>query len=62
MGPIEVIVVDSKKIACDGHSIASKHPLIYLNMGSDNNVVCPYCSKNFIIKKEVPSNKKHPNS
>jgi uncharacterized Zn-finger protein len=59
MGPVEVVVVDSKKIACDGCSIASKHPLVYLNMGNDDNVICPYCSKNFVIRKEVITNKKN---
>jgi uncharacterized Zn-finger protein len=60
MGPVEVIAVDSKKVACDGanhksveskHSGASKHPLVYLDMGKEDFVVCPYCSKYFTTKK-----------
>jgi uncharacterized Zn-finger protein len=59
MGPVEVIAVDSKKVACDGtnHKLnipgadASSHPLVYLNMGEKDSVVCPYCSKCFTIKK-----------
>jgi uncharacterized Zn-finger protein len=59
MGPVEVITVDSTKIACDGvnyksienkQSNASKHPLVYLNMGKEDFIVCPYCSKYFTTK------------
>ncbi len=53
MGPVEVIVVDSKKVSCDGSKGASNHPLVYLNMGAADNVVCPYCSRYFTTKKPV---------
>jgi uncharacterized Zn-finger protein len=57
MGPVEVIAVDSKKITCNGdnHKLAdaSNHPLVYLNMGEKDNIVCPYCSKYFTIKKPI---------
>ena len=64
MSPIEVIITDSKKVACDGHSATSKHPLIYLNMGAKNNIACPYCSKSFALKKptEYPHNNAQCNS
>jgi uncharacterized Zn-finger protein len=52
MGPVEVVVVDNKKVSCDGSSSQSNHPLIYLNMGEKDNVVCPYCSKYFTTKKQ----------
>jgi uncharacterized Zn-finger protein len=51
MGPVEVVVVGSKKVSCDGSSSQSSHPLVYLNMGEKDNVVCPYCSKYFTTKK-----------
>ena len=54
MRPVEVIVTDSKKVSCDGinhtPADASSHPLVYLNMGEKNFVVCPYCSKYFTKK------------
>ena len=57
MQPVEVIVVDSKKISCNGQNHkplnASNHPLVYLNMGAKDNVVCPYCSRYFTTKKPV---------
>ena len=51
MGPIEVVFVDSKKISCDGGKSLSNHPLIYLNMGNKDHIMCPYCSKFFTTKK-----------
>jgi len=45
--PFEVLHVNSKKVSCDGAKGASSHPLVYLNMGEKNYVVCPYCSKYF---------------
>ena len=56
MQPVEVIVVDDKKVSCDGGGGASSHPLVYLNMGKEDFVVCPYCSKYFTIKKSDSNN------
>ncbi len=61
MGSVEVVVVDSKKVTCDGTnytpvdalSHSSGHPLVYLNMGTKDSVTCPYCSKYFTIKKSA---------
>lgn len=49
--PFEVLRVNSKKVSCEGGSGASSHPLVYLNMGEKDSVICPYCSKHFTIKK-----------
>jgi uncharacterized Zn-finger protein len=54
--PFEVVHVDSKKVTCFGSVLASgassKHPLVYLNMGEKDFVVCPYCSKTFTTRKQ----------
>jgi len=42
--------VDSKKVSCDGGGGALGHPKIYLDMGKENQIICPYCSKIFILK------------
>lgn len=57
MGPVEVVVVDNKKISCDGGSGASNHPLVYLNMGKEDHITCPYCSKYFTLKNPPAENK-----
>jgi uncharacterized Zn-finger protein len=48
--PFETLHVNSKKVSCDGGKGAAGHPLVYLNMGQNDFVVCPYCSKYFTIK------------
>lgn len=53
--PLEILHVNSKKVACDGSrddkSGASGHPLVYLDMGENDHVICPYCSKYFALQK-----------
>lgn len=58
----ETLHVDSKKISCDGGKGASGHPKVYLNMGKNDSIVCPYCSKNFVFEKPsvtAPSKNNH---
>ena len=50
--PLETLHVNSKKISCEGGSTISGHPLVYLDMGEDDSITCPYCSKFFTINKE----------
>ena len=46
----DVEYVDSKKLSCAGVEGPLGHPKVYLDMGDDNQIVCPYCSKLFILK------------
>ena len=41
--------VNSKKVSCDGGGGALGHPKVYLEMGDENEIICPYCSKLFKI-------------
>jgi uncharacterized Zn-finger protein len=43
--PFEVIIVDTDRVACDGGGGALGHPKVYLNLGPDGHVECPYCSR-----------------
>jgi len=36
-------IVDSREIACDGGDGPLGHPRVYLNMGVDDHIDCPYC-------------------
>jgi uncharacterized Zn-finger protein len=40
-----------KKVSCDGGSGALGHPKIFLDIGDMKNIECPYCGKNFVLKK-----------
>lgn len=50
MSDIETIEVESKRVGCDGGGVLG-HPLIYLEMGTKNEVVCPYCSRTYKLKE-----------
>ena len=47
----ELQVVSSSNVACDGGGGALGHPKIYLDMGKGKKIVCPYCSKLFVLEK-----------
>jgi len=50
LGPApEVIVVRSRRVACDGVGGALGHPRVYLEMGEASFVECPYCDRRFAL-------------
>lgn len=46
----EVVAVSDKSVSCEGGQGALGHPLVYLEIGSEGEIVCPYCSKRFVYK------------
>jgi uncharacterized Zn-finger protein len=52
MKPVEVVFVKTKEVSCSGARDSSPHPLVYLNIGDKDGVVCPYCSKYFTVKNK----------
>lgn len=52
--PVEVpetIEVDHTRVACDGGGGALGHPRVYLEMGDEHSVECPYCDRRFVLRK-----------
>ncbi|MAH85558.1 MAG: hypothetical protein CBB68_15140 [Rhodospirillaceae bacterium TMED8] len=49
----ETIYVTSRKVICDGGSDISGHPRIYLEMGRKDEIMCPYCSRHYVMVKEA---------
>ncbi|MBI3676420.1 MAG: zinc-finger domain-containing protein [Proteobacteria bacterium] len=45
----ETIEVEEHRVACDGGG-ALGHPKVYLEMGDENFVECPYCDRRFVLK------------
>jgi len=45
----EIVVVKTRRIACDGIGGALGHPRVYLEMGDDPFVECPYCDRRFVL-------------
>ena len=48
--PPEVIMVEDKVVAYDGGEGPLGHPRVFLNMGDEGRVECPYCDRLFILK------------
>jgi len=46
----QTVVVNSKIVNCDGGNGSSRHPNVYLNVGNENKISCPYCSRLFIYE------------
>jgi uncharacterized Zn-finger protein len=51
MTPTETIFVETKTVACNGGGSALGHPKVYLNLGPAHRVVCPYCSRLYILEQ-----------
>ncbi len=46
----ETMEVTTSRVACDGGGGALGHPRVYLEMGDESFVECPYCDKRFVLK------------
>ncbi|MBM3600849.1 MAG: zinc-finger domain-containing protein [Alphaproteobacteria bacterium] len=51
MQPVETVEVESPRVSCDGGNGALGHPRIYLNLGDQKQIDCPYCGKRFVLKE-----------
>lgn len=49
----EVISVKTRVVACDGGEGTLGHPRVYLNLGEDDRVECPYCDRLFVLDKSA---------
>jgi uncharacterized Zn-finger protein len=48
-GPPETLEVEENVVTCDGDGGALGHPRVYLNLGADRTVECPYCDRRFVL-------------
>jgi uncharacterized Zn-finger protein len=50
----EIITVEDTRVSCDGGAkgpeAALGHPRVYLEMGDEDFVECPYCDRRFVLK------------
>ena len=42
------IYTNEKRVACNGGGGSLGHPQVWLTLGSDDQVICPYCSRTFV--------------
>ena len=46
----EIIEVATTRVSCDGIGGALGHPRVYLEMGDETFVECPYCDRRFVLR------------
>ena len=46
-----MIMTTASRVSCNGDGGALGHPQIWLTIGTDNKVVCHYCSRQFVKTK-----------
>lgn len=46
----EIEETTQTRVSCDGGGGALGHPLVFLTMGAEGWVECPYCDKRFVLK------------
>ena len=49
----EILEVEDLVVRCDGGGGALGHPAVYLNMGDERAIDCPYCGRRFQLKDGV---------
>ena len=47
------ILVEDPVVSCDGGGGALGHPAVYLHIGDENEIVCPYCSRHFVLAEHA---------
>jgi len=50
---VSKIEISARKFQCIGALPPFDHPHIYLDMGSENEIVCPYCSTNYVYNSKL---------
>ena len=49
MDPDKPITVETATVRCDGGGGPLGHPAVYLKIGDEGEIVCPYCSRIYIL-------------
>ncbi len=49
----ETVYAGATKVSCEGGKGALGHPKVYLDMGENKEITCPYCSRHFVLKEDV---------
>jgi uncharacterized Zn-finger protein len=45
----ETRIVHHARVACDGNGGTLGHPKVYLQIGDEGFVDCPYCDRRFVL-------------
>lgn len=50
MNAPEILEIDDHRVACDGGGGALGHPRVFLEMGDEAQIQCPYCGVLFVLR------------
>ena len=50
---VDKIHISVRSFKCMGASPPFDHPHIYLEIGADNQITCPYCATKFVFNKRL---------
>jgi uncharacterized Zn-finger protein len=57
--PPEIVEADSATVACEGNDSALGHPRVFLSIGREGFVDCPYCDRRFVLKDAASAGAVH---
>ncbi len=57
---VEKILVGVKEFQCMGARAPYDHPHVFLDMGADDQTLCPYCSTLYVYDKNLAANESDP--
>ena len=57
---VEKIMVGVKEFQCMGARAPYDHPHVYLDMGADDQILCPYCSTLYVYDKHLAADESDP--
>ena len=55
-----VIQVGAREFMCIGATAPFDHPHVYLDMGSENEIICHYCSTLYRYRKDLHADETDP--
>ena len=57
---VEKIIIGVREFKCLGARPPHDHPHVYLDMGTDSQLLCPYCSTLFVYDARLTSAQSDP--
>jgi uncharacterized Zn-finger protein len=57
---VSAIRLGAREFMCIGAKPPFDHPHVFLDMGSEDEIVCPYCSTLYKFRAELPPGKAEP--
>ncbi len=55
----DIETVDTAVVACDGGNCGLGHPRVFLAFGPERRVVCPYCSRTYVLAEGAKAGAGH---